>query len=166
MDTRLSLMPLEFYLPDPFLWRYKVYYGVTRFFMKDKKMLNMQFAKVFSTSSPNISPPDSVMNSPKLSDISTSEDEVWCLLSSLSEKIANGPDNVSSRMLKATADTIAPSLTHIFNQSLCHGQFPDDWKNTNITPVYKAGDPKLTSNYPDQSRGSLYHRNVSFVTDS
>ena len=35
----------------------------------------------------------------------------------------------------------------IRDRSLYHGQFPDDWKNTNTTPVYKAGDPKLTSNY-------------------
>ena len=37
MDTRLSLMPAAILFTSFFLWRYKVFYGVTRcFFMKDR----------------------------------------------------------------------------------------------------------------------------------
>ena len=37
---------------------------------------------------------------------------------------ANGPDNISARMLKATASSIALSVTLLFNQSLKLGCFP------------------------------------------
>ena len=37
---------------------------------------------------------------------------------------SSGPDGISAAMLKHTAGTIAPSLTKIFNLSICLGQIP------------------------------------------
>ena len=58
-------------------------------------------------------------------------------------------------MLRNTATAIASSLTKLFNRSLSLGQFPTDWKLSNITPVPKGGDPKLVSNYRPISLLSL-----------
>ena len=41
-------------------------------------------------------------------------------------------------MLKHTADTIAPSLTKIFNLSLRLGQLPSQWKHSLIVPIPKS----------------------------
>ena len=43
----------------------------------------------------------------------------------------------------------------LFNLSLSSGIVPTDWKLSNVTPVYKAGDPKLVSNYRPISLLSL-----------
>ena len=50
-------------------------------------------------------------------------------------------------LLKETARQIAPSLTQLFNLSLCCGTFPDDWKLANIIPVYKKGKKQYVDNY-------------------
>ena len=43
------------------------------------------------------------------------EDEICAFLKSLDTSKASGPDGISARMLKATADAIAPSVTKLFN---------------------------------------------------
>ena len=68
---------------------------------------------------------------------------------------ASGPDGISSRMLKGSADVISYSLAKLFNLSLVKGIVPSAWKLSNVTSVYKAGDPKLVSNYSPISLLSL-----------
>ena len=50
-------------------------------------------------------------------------------------------------MLKATAASIAPSLTTLFKLSLKSGTFPDDWKLVHVIPVPKGSDSTLPTNY-------------------
>ena len=50
-------------------------------------------------------------------------------------------------MIKGTASSISPVITRIFNQSLSLGRLPLEWKVSNITPIFKSGDPSLVSNY-------------------
>ena len=40
-----------------------------------------------------------------------------------------------------------PILTDIFNSSLLEGAFPKEWKNANVTPVYKKGPKSIPENY-------------------
>ena len=52
------------------------------------------------------------------------------------------------KSLKLSAPAIAPSLTHIFSLSLCHGLLPSDWKVARIMPIYKRkGSKSDASNY-------------------
>ena len=44
-------------------------------------------------------------------------------------------------------DTITPSLTHIINQSLSIGIFPDCLKITKVIPLFKKGDEHILDNY-------------------
>ena len=52
---------------------------------------------------------------------------------------ASGPDNIPARILKLTADQIAPSVCRLFNLSLQIGVMPTAWKEANVTPVFKNG---------------------------
>ena len=54
-----------------------------------------------------------------LEDLLCTEEEVLHLLQGLNVEKANGSDNISSRMLKETARSIAPSIA---NQSITSGQ--------------------------------------------
>ena len=58
-------------------------------------------------------------------------------------------------MLKIAAGTIAPQLSTLFNLSLSTGTVPTAWKLSNVTSVYKAGDPSLATNYRPISLLSL-----------
>ena len=51
---------------------------------------------------------------------------IYNLLSDLNPFKSTGPDNISARFLKETAEEIAPMLTHLFNQSLRTGEIPQD----------------------------------------
>jgi hypothetical protein len=40
-----------------------------------------------------------------------------------------------------------PAITHIFNLSLCTGNFPSKLKLARVTPLYKSGDIADMNNY-------------------
>ena len=50
----------------------------------------------------------------------------------------SGPDGVSSQMIKATAHSIAPSLTKLFNISITTGKIPGKWKLSAVVPIRVA----------------------------
>ena len=75
------------------------------------------------------------------------EELVLNLISSLDVKKATGADATSAKMLKATAPSIVPSVTKIFNLSLTTGRFPAAWKFARIVPIPKTGDLTNPSNY-------------------
>ena len=58
-----------------------------------------------------------------------------------------GPDNVTSRLLKECANSIASPLCTLFNKQLRSGCFPKMWKVANLVPVFKSGDKEMVENY-------------------
>ena len=112
-------------------------------------MFHFSFFSYFFRALPNYP------NSNRLDTISCSSEDVRQLPNSLPSKTAAGPDGISSQMLKIAAGTIAPQLSALFNLSLSTGMVPTAWKLSNVTPVYKAGDPSLATNYRPISLLSL-----------
>ncbi|CAB3994070.1 Hypothetical predicted protein [Paramuricea clavata] len=80
-------------------------------------------------------------------EITLSELEVFSALRALDPDKALGPDGIPSRILKETAQQIAPSLTLLFNKSINSGVVPDEWKLANVVPVYKRGEKEDVQNY-------------------
>ena len=72
------------------------------------------------------------------SDLFCSTDEIMKLIHGLDVSKANGLDGVSTRMLKATASSFAPSLTKLFNLSISAGQFQASWKSAHVVPIPKS----------------------------
>ena len=78
----------------------------------------------------------------------TTPTHVFALLSKLCKSKATGLDNISAKLLRECPDVIAETLTHIFNQSLMTGIFPDEWKSARVTPLYKnSGKRSDPTNY-------------------
>ena len=73
--------------------------------------------------------------------------ETLDILKSLDTSKASGPDGISSRMLKETAISIAPSFTRLLQMSLSSATFPDCWKQANVLPIFKKGDKSDFDNY-------------------
>ncbi|KAL4127571.1 hypothetical protein QTP88_011738 [Uroleucon formosanum] len=66
-------------------------------------------------------------------------DEVEENLSSLRTTKSRGHDGISAQLLYL--------LLYVFNLSLAEGVFPSIWKTSQVTPIYKSGDPGSVSNY-------------------
>ena len=84
---------------------------------------------------------------PPFSDIVLHVREVEAVLKSLDPNKATGPDEISARILKETATTIAPSLCKLLNRSLREGYIPSEWKLANVVPVYKKDKKGHVENY-------------------
>lgn len=69
------------------------------------------------------------------------------IIGSMRPTVASGPDGISARMLQGCAHTISGPLSILFNSSLSAGKVPSDWKLSNVTPIFKAGDPSMVCNY-------------------
>ncbi len=50
--------------------------------------------------------------------------------------------DIDSRLLRAAATVLAPSLTHLLNLSIKFGLIPTDWNFARVTPVYKGKGPR------------------------
>ena len=83
----------------------------------------------------------------ELSLITLSSDEVCNVLCKLNPSKSPGPDDVTTRLLKELALELAGPLTCLFNRSLASGQFPEKWKDANLTPVHKSGAKNSVNNY-------------------
>ena len=82
-----------------------------------------------------------------LNEIVLTESEVWDCLLALDPNKASGPNNIPARILKLTADQIAPSVCRVLNLSLQLGVMPTAWKEANVTPVFKNGIDACLENY-------------------
>ena len=113
-------------------------------------MLNDFFSTCFNRTVPPLVPPNgdlNLHNDECPDDLLCLEGEVLTYIRLLDAAKASGPDGLSSRMLKGTANSIAPSLTRLFNISIKLGRFPKDWKTFSVVPIPKISNHKEATNY-------------------
>ena len=60
---------------------------------------------------------------------------------------APGVDLIGTRMLIELADEILHIVAELFSKSLSSGDIPQDWRLTNITPIFKKGKKTNKANY-------------------
>ena len=72
---------------------------------------------------------------------------VASLIDRLKNKESSGIDKLSNKHIKAAKNVIAKPLTLMINQMLNTGIFPDKLKQSKVTPIFKANDKELLSNY-------------------
>ena len=73
--------------------------------------------------------------------------DVIKLIRKLDNNSAAGVDGITSIMLKNTAISVSPLLTHLFNLSISTGSVPSAWKLSRVIPIFKSGDRQSASNY-------------------
>ena len=69
------------------------------------------------------------------------------MLKNLNVNKAVGPNGILGFILKYCSDQLVASLFCLFNASMQNGIVTDQWKEANVTTVYKAGDEQLVRNY-------------------
>ena len=75
-----------------------------------------------------------------------SSDEINKIINNLKNS-ACGWDELSVKFLKLSTEFIVDPLTHICNQSLQEGIFPEQLKIANVIPLYKSDDPMCFNHY-------------------
>ena len=65
----------------------------------------------------------------------------------LSDKGGLEPDGVPNIFIKKCVYSLLEPLTLIFNLSLSSNTFPDLWKESLVTPVFKKGNRHYINNY-------------------
>jgi hypothetical protein len=84
---------------------------------------------------------------PGIKTIPTTKTEIKSIIHSLKAKNSSGYDAITSNILKVCASWISYPLTHIYNDSLLTGIFPNWLKVSVVRSLYKNGDKTNISNY-------------------
>ncbi|KFP60339.1 hypothetical protein N322_01886, partial [Cariama cristata] len=75
------------------------------------------------------------------------EEAVSDLLLHLDMNKSMRPDGIHSRILKELVGVPVKPLSIIYQQSWLTGEVPDNWRLTNVTPIYKKGQKENPGNY-------------------
>ena len=59
---------------------------------------------------------------------------------------SSGPDGIHVNVLRDCLDFDVP-LSYIFNLSIRFGHIPHDWRDANVTPLFKKGSRSIATNY-------------------
>ena len=127
----------------------------------DSKMkadiLNSYFGSVFTKENVHNIPAQrqSDAATSKLDFISITKDEVCKLLKMSNCNKSPGPDGFHPQLLKELANELAEPLATIFAKSLNEGVLPTDWKEAQITPLFKKGNKQEPGNYRPVSLTSV-----------
>ena len=89
----------------------------------------------------------------ELKDLVINKDMVLKLLQNLKIDKLPGPDSLHPRLLFEIKESIAETLRIIFNQSLTLKTVPKEWKNTQISAIFKKGN--TSQNYRPVSLTSV-----------
>ena len=76
-----------------------------------------------------------------------SEDELLNALRKIKSNKTAGHDKITNKLLKAARQSICETLLNIFNLVFETGIFLDHFKQSNVTPVFKADDKSECGNY-------------------
>ena len=110
--------------------------------------LNKFFASVYSKK--NSIPPPPERREPieqQMRKVRVTERKIKEKIEKMRAEAAPGPDGIRPAFLHQTKNEIARPLKIIFEKSLEEGKIPEDWRASNITPIYKKGKKTEAGNY-------------------
>ena len=63
------------------------------------------------------------------------------------DKASSGPDELVPRFLKGIRERTVQPLTLLFRKVVEKTEVPKDWKQANVSPIFKSGNKSKTSHY-------------------
>ena len=133
--------------------------------------LSSHFASVMTNEPPGpipeLQPKTALNDCAPLETVSFSQDLVKKKISALNPSKSPGPDNVSAKILKESANEVAKPLCKIFESSMHCGSLPNIWKISNISAIHKKGSRSQCDNYRPISLTSIVCKTMeSIIRDS
>lgn len=80
-------------------------------------------------------------------DCKIQEEDVIKEIKNLKADKAAGPDDIPQNFYIQTADVIAKPLVILYRFCLDNSEVPSDWRDANVTPIFKKGQKEEVSNY-------------------
>ena len=112
---------------------------------KKANILVNQFSSVFTRD--DCDSPSLTKSAYCMDDIVITVAGVLKLLQDINVNKAMGPDSIPNKVLKECASELSHGIAKLFQYSLDTGTLPLDWRNANITPVFKKRNRHLPENY-------------------
>ena len=78
---------------------------------------------------------------------SVTEEEILKTIKSMSNKVSEGPDGISNKIIKKISPWIIKELAVCINKSFREACFPEKLRISKLTPVFKKGDRTSPSNW-------------------
>ena len=119
------------------------------------KILNYQYVSVFTQSETDEFEPARKRTESTLEHVDVTEEQVRKEIERLNENSATGPDGIPARVLKELQNKIASPLTILFRKSIASAKIPDEWRDAEVTPIYKKGNKSDPANYRPVSLTSV-----------
>ena len=79
--------------------------------------------------------------------VNITQNEVPKAIKSLDINKASGPDLINPKLLKEGMNQLVYPFTKLFNLSLSLKIYPESWKKTNVSAIYKKDCPTIPNNY-------------------
>lgn len=120
------------------------------------RILSEQFASVF-VEEPVGEVPKAKKENVKieLDNFDITKEAIRKVLNVLKTDKSPGPDCIHPRVIKELREELLEPLCIIFTSSLREGKVPEEWKEANITAIFKKGDRKEAGNYRPVSLTSV-----------
>ena len=110
------------------------------------QMLNRQYVSVFTRSEDE--PEETEGNiEVRLEDINITQEKIAEAIDNLNEQSASGPDGIPARVIKELKEEIKLPLALLFRQSMDDGVIPEEWRDAEVTPIFKKGSKADPANY-------------------
>ena len=104
-------------------------------------ILNSQYASVFTVDDgaeiPELKP--EVEEDKEMSTVNFTWEKVKKKLDGLNKDSAGGPDGIPPRILKEFSEELSKPLAMLYQRSMDETVIPQDWKDSEVVPLYKGG---------------------------
>ena len=128
------------------------------------QVLGKFFSSVFTDELAGAIPePPHVIVNEAMNDLVITEAMVEKTLNKLKIDKSPGPDKLHPRFLKELAHQLSVPITIIFKTSLQTMELPTEWKQGQISAIFKKGNRKLASNYRPVSLTSIVCKSIEHI---
>ena len=112
------------------------------------EILNKFFCSVFTQEkTDNIPKPENRNENENIDNVIFTKDKVLKKLKDINSAKAGGPDGIQAAVLKELCNELCEPLSILFQKSMEEGKLPADWKDANVSPIFKKGDKSKPNNY-------------------
>ena len=102
-----------------------------------------------------------------LSNISITKEELLCKLDKINVGKSLGPDDIHPKLLYELRHELLEPLTKLFNLTIATGIIPQDWRDANVSPIFKKGSRAQANNYRPVSLTSIIGKIMEcFIKDN
>ena len=117
---------------------------------KDEEKANIlqkQFSSVFTREPVGEIPTLCNKTNKSIHILRVTQDMVKEEISAINANKSCGPDDIHPRLLKELTHHISRPIALLLNKTMEDGEIPEEWKQANVSPIFKKGQKYLAENY-------------------